>query len=207
MSEERPQRLSNNQFENGMRQQAIKVKAYDRGTALDPKSRLDFFDLYEFDYNHYFKLFGTVHKDSRPYLIPLFNAVRADLQLSTYQTAPPPAKSVASNIQGVSQHAPVAESSTAALEAGIRKVTDNLQRFRAFAQTHRYTEPTITTAQLRHYAQDEDAFKQWALAVRIAFQREEEAREDPDEDDENSDDDDDDDDDEGDDDNDPPGPS
>ena len=174
MKTELPQRLSNNRLESGMRQKPIKVRVYDKETALDEKSRLDFFDLYEFDYNHYIKLFGTVHEDSRPDLIPLFNAVRADLQLSTYQTAPPPARTVPSNTQVTPQPAiPMEESSAAALEAGIKKVTENLQRFRAYARQHGYTEPTITRPEVLQYARDEDAFTRWVLSVKEDFQEEE----------------------------------
>jgi hypothetical protein len=170
-----------------MRQRAIRVRTYDRETALDSRSRLDFFDLHEFDYNHYFKFFGTVHEESRPHLIPQFNAVRAELQLSTYQTAPLSALTVTSNVAANSQAtASQVESSRAAVEAGVKRVTEMLQRLREHARNNSYTEPIITTVEVRQYAQDENAFRQWVLRVRDGFTAEENAKSDTDSDDDDS---------------------
>ena len=180
-----------NRHESGMRQQAIRVRAYDRETALDPRSRLDFFDLHEFDYNHYFKFFGTVHEDSRPHLIPQFNAVRAELHLSTYQTAPLSAQAIPSHVAPNDQAtASQAESSRAAVEAGFRKVTEALQTLREFARTNGYTVPTLTTVEARQYAQDDNAYRQWVNRVRAGFKAEKESRPDDDSDNDNSDEDD-----------------
>ena len=117
MPSELPGVLANGQPESGMRQQAIRVKQYDKATALDSKSRLDFFDVYEFDYNHHFKFFGTIHEASRPLFIPMFNAVRTELQLSTQQPS-----AVSANI--ISSNAPssAAQSSQAPVDPRVNRI-------------------------------------------------------------------------------------
>jgi hypothetical protein len=67
------------------------------------------------------------------------------------------------------------------LEAEIRKVTEQLQRFRKFARDRGFTEPTVTSVELREYAQDGTAFRRWAQEVKESFEEEaEESSEDSD---------------------------
>lgn len=61
-----------------MQTQPILVEPRDLGTALDPMSRLDFFDVHEFEENvDRVKLFGKVHRDSRGVLRYQYEAVWA----------------------------------------------------------------------------------------------------------------------------------
>lgn len=170
MLSEAPGVLPNGQPESPMRQQPIRVKQYDKATALDSKSRLDFFDVYEFDYNHYFKFFGTIHETSRPVFIPLFNAVRAELQISTQQKAAVSSQTVASNAADGSRTSGASgESSQASIDPRVKRVVDLLAKMREYADGHGLTKPTITTAQLNYFAQNEDAFKQWAAGIKAAI--------------------------------------
>ena len=43
---------------------------------------------------------------------------------------------------------------------------------RKYAHDHGLTEPSMTKVQLAQFAQDEDAFKQWATRVKATFKNE-----------------------------------
>lgn len=153
MSSERPQRLSNNQAESGLLPQPIRVKEYDRETTLDPKSRLDYFDLHEFDDNHFFKAFGTIHEESRPYLLPQYEAVRAALELATQQTARPSLQYVLSSAQPGSQ--------IDDLSREERRIVSDFQEIRQYASRNSLPDPTMTMSELSVFARNQDAYQQW----------------------------------------------
>ena len=193
MDSELPQKQSNGVVESPMRARSIRVKSYDRETMLDPISRLDFFDLHEFDYNPFFKVFGTVHHDSRPHLLPLYNAVRAALKLTTHHSAGPSPHVVTSPAVARSPApAPATGASQGSSDLGREKVIERITQVRQLAVSHKMKPPTVNAEQLDRFAQDSDEFRRWMLAVRTRMdaalaQRNEEAQEDEDENDSDSD--------------------
>ena len=86
---EAPRRLPNGTLEAGMRTQAIRVVPYEPTSALDPMSRLNFFDIIEFDaYVGHTKLYGKVYEDSRGALLFQYRAVWEAVRHAAARTRP-----------------------------------------------------------------------------------------------------------------------
>jgi hypothetical protein len=90
LPEEHPQRQQDNSVEAGMQPQAIRVTPNDRRRPLDPYSRLDFFDVHEFDDDvPYTLMYGKVHESSNGPLQYQYRAVWAAIQRYTGGVAAP----------------------------------------------------------------------------------------------------------------------
>lgn len=110
---ELPGRTTGGQLENGMQPSAIRIVQFDRGTALDPMSRLDYADRYEFDWGvPNITLFGRVHDESHAALFLQYNAVWSSIRLavqghmSTSTSATTSTPNIAAPTTDLSQGAP-----------------------------------------------------------------------------------------------------
>lgn len=82
--------------ENGMQPGHIKVLSDDRGKALDPMSRLDYADRYEFDLNvSNIRTFGRVHSDSLAALYVQYNSVWSTIRTAVLGPAYEPTSAYA----------------------------------------------------------------------------------------------------------------
>lgn len=84
--DERPRRLPNGGIEAPMQAQAILVTPRDVTRPLDPMSRLDYFDIHEFDSDvNYTKVYGKVAERDLGVLYNQYRAVRAAISVATLQ--------------------------------------------------------------------------------------------------------------------------
>ena len=158
--------------EEGMQSTAIRVIPYDKATALDKISRLDYGDRYRFDHRvPNIKIFGRVHENSEPSLYTqlhlVFNAIEKAARTPSAGTSKP---SVAA-ATGSSSKTPAAGSSTTIVprrrtgltttrRLGLAKISDQdmwaiLQTYMAYAREHNHSMRTQWNREAIHeLAQD-----------------------------------------------------
>ena len=183
--------MPNGQMEDGMQPQPLQVIQYDKTKALDPMARLDFCDVYEFDYGvKNMKFFGKVHSDSLSFLDIQYKNVWAAVMRAAkgIGAAAAPTGTIAGGTTGTSAIAgpssatgPSGENPSSTSSGSITddQMRAQLQKFQRHAREHGLTVPglAVTQDQIHRLAMNAEARAKFFQQIKARWASEEEEEE------------------------------